>query len=216
MSAIDRYLFPTPSGGLLLSSGPAANGNMVGCTAMYMFLRCLTAIGGGPGVPEGVLRFDRGLGDCQKPRGLYTADTGGYIPLEIDDFLCIACFDPDPVWKQRSGYKFRFRFQGAWQHLKIAAGIPVFPLGRFIWALSIFLAARKPFSVQDSWIESHLMILNKSHSEWKSWIGDLAVRYWRRKKCLKMGLMTTAQIYADYVGPDCADHPLIEAWKPYS
>lgn len=201
------YSFPTPNGGLMLSSGKKANGNCSGATAMLLLL---TTRGNFMESLDWVA-YSKGLASFRAGLGLWTTDTGHYIPLEIDDFISISSLQPPAldIWLRCMifGYNIRFLFWGARQHVKISAGLPVLPLGRLIWAGSIFLAAREDFSVQDGWCQSAAMILVKRRRGWSSWLGELAIRYWNHKR----GARTIASIYQSYCGFE--DHPLVEAWS---
>lgn len=221
MDNIVNYTFPSKMG-LLLSTEPHPNGNMLGATSQYIFLTSDLLFGLSL---EMRVPYFMGISACEKPLGAYFRGPDSTDNTSVDDYLEI-CLLPlaaqrclsnarrslgfiDVNFPKVSFSQFMFRFQGFWQHMKISAGACVWPLGRVIWAVSIVMAARQPFSNQDSWIESHLMILLKERRGWHSFIGDLAVSYWRKKK----GNMTTAQIMADYC--KIPDHPLVRAWEPY-
>lgn len=212
------YSFQTHSGGLVLSTQKVPNGNMVGATGQFITL--MPFLGG-------IELYVQGLMDCEKLPGVFSRDQKYLYNTSIDDYLeatsiphiAARCLDTaiyhygflDLFYPKVSFEQWVLRFQGFWQHMKISAGRFVGPIGRIMWAASIVIAAHKDFNDQDSWIQSHLMIIVKERSNMKSLICTLAARYWRKHK----GTMTTSQIMADYVGLDCYDHPLIEAWKPY-
>lgn len=211
-----NYFYRTPNDGYLLSTENYPNGNMVGYTSQLIFL-----------TPRSMMNqaLMLGLQDCGAGSGVVTRHPGKIENTSVDDYLALACVYPfanivlskahrnfgfiDLNFPQVSVNSFMFRFQGFWQHLKVCAKAVVGPLGRAIWAISIVLAARKPFDNIDSWVESHLMVLAKERYGYNSFIGDLAVKYWRKKK----GNVKTSDLYAKYIG--VTDHPLVWAWKPY-
>lgn len=211
---LEKYSFPVTNGGLLLSTEPFPNGNMLGATAQLSFLL-------GDKIP---IAYFIGMDYCERTPGTFSRYPNTLEDTSVDDYLSLACSkayanDIYSLALERFGFitvfwpvttynQWILRFQGFWQHTKISAGVKVGPLGRLIWALSIILAAKKPMNNQDSWMQSHLMVLVKERRGWKSWIGDLAVSYWRKKK-----VMTTSEIAAEYIG--VKDHPLVEAWKGY-
>lgn len=224
LTNLDKYSFPTKSGGLLLSSQTVPNLNMLNYTAQLLFLAKNDDL-----TPEQKFQYFAGIIDCEKPEGMFYRSPTNSDDTSVDDYLALSCHKQlaidildnstwgfvsvKPItWKQRLLPFFQkqwlYRFAGLWTHMKISAGYRVWPLGRFVWALSIFLAAREPMSSQDSWMESHLMILTKRQRGWKSWLGDKAVQYWLKKKT-----KPTSQIFAEYSG--ISDHPLVDAWIPY-
>ena len=73
----------------------------------------------------------------------------------------------------------------------------------------MYLAAQKPITEKDNWVLSHVMVLTYERSSLKSYICNLAVKYWRSKKT-----KTTSQIMSEYTG--IPDHPLVKAWIPYN
>lgn len=215
------YVFPAPSG-KLLSTQTFPNGNMVNYTSQLIFLashssEILSS--------EDLICFWRGLSQC----GAYGSTISRYPNTKentsVDDYLAAACNEVvaarmlsiarwhfgflDLNYPKVSFSQFMFRFQGFWQHMKISARAFVGPLGRLIWAINLVIAAQKPFSFQDNWIESHLMVLVKERRNFWCPICDLAIRYWRKKKT-----KTTADIMASYIGT--AEHPLVYAWRKYA
>jgi hypothetical protein len=221
MINLDKYSFPTPNG-KLLSTQDFPNGNMVGYTSQLLFLTQFTdALS-----LEQVQEFFNGLIDCGAFSGVVSRKPGELSNTSVDDYLSLAC---NPVFAIKmlkygrahwgffdlnypkvSFAQFLYRFQGMWQHAKISAGEPLTNLGKLIWAVSLMISAHKPFSWQDAWIQSHLMVLIKERRNVNNPIMDYAVNYWRRRK----GSKTTSEIYADYMG--FADHPLVEAFKPFN
>ena len=82
---------------------------------------------------------------------------------------------------------------------------------KLMFAASLFLAARKAFSVQDSWMQSDMMVKTylsriKIAKMPRSWIIDKAIAYWTKKK----GTKKIKDIFIDYAGN--ADHPLATIW----
>lgn len=210
------YTFLTPNG-KMISTTTTWTGNMVYSTAMLIFLTADDATFNN-------MEYIAGLMDCEKGHiGAFSRNPFTPDNTSVDDYLA-ACSLPQfaATTYARSWFGFigvtdgigprsqwLMRFQGFWQHMKISAGITVWPLGRFMWALSIWLAARQPLSNQDSWIQSHMMLLTKERAGWQSWIGDFAIRYWWKRK----GSATTAEIMADYL--KIPDHPLVLLWEKY-
>lgn len=217
---LDKYTFPTKAG-QLLSTQTFPNGNMVRSTAELIILtkgKCI----------DGRIRYIFGLMDCNDNlSGIYSRYPDRLENTQVDDYLVagsrneleaqsiLACaranfgcssVDGNWSWKQ-----FIFRYQGMWQHLRIIAKEDVGLLGQAIWAANLaFICAQQPITNQDNWLLSHLMVITYERSGFKSWICDSAIKYWRSKKT-----KPSYQIMSEYLGPDCQDHPLIEAWRPY-
>lgn len=221
---LNNYSFPTPNGGLLLSTEIFQNGNMVRSTAELLFL-----------INEVTLinreLYIIGLCECEPELksnpGIFSRYPNKIQNTQVDDYLAAGCRSDlaiDILKSVRKNYGFAnleskksfssfiYRFQGMWQHLRISAGETPGFLGQLLWSIAIISAANKPFSYQDSWCLSHLMILTKQRRNFSTRLTDLAERYWYYKK----GNKTTSSIMADYVGPNCQDHPLISAWEPYN
>lgn len=215
---LDKYSFPTPNGGLLLSSQDCPNGNMVGYTAQLLFLAK-------DRIPEEMYhKYTLGLEACEY-NNVYSRYPNNPENTSVDDYLALCCI---PEYAQRlhlegivhfgffdvhfpkvSFNAFLFRFQGLWQHMKVGAGHLIGPVGRAIWAASVYLAAKEPFGNQDNWLESHLMVETYKRSGKSSFLMDLACNFWYNKK----GDMKTSEIFAKYC--NIPDHPLVQAWEPY-
>lgn len=174
----------------------------------------------------GFLDCELGIYDFSIDLGIFSRYPDSIENTTLDDYLVLGTnrinaknildsgrenFGFISVDGKKSWAQWLYRFQGMWQHLRISALEKPGLLGQFFWALSIYLAANKPFSNQDNWILSHLMILTKERRKYSTWLTDKAVQYWNNKK----GIVQTSSIVSDYLGPDCQDHPLIEAWKKY-
>lgn len=213
----------------LLSTEPFLNGNALYATGQLLFLA-------GAKLPsDDQVKYIAGIYACRTENGAFERKPGNLENTSVDDYLAITCgiytakhvlaaarnnwgfldvhsnLVPGINWAQ-----FIFRFQGLWQHMRVSAGERLGLLGQTIWAVSIVLAARKPLTNQDSWIQSHLMVLTygrrsrDGNSALIHWLMDLAVTYWRKKK----GTTTTSSIMAAYCGDP--EHPLVEAWQPYN
>jgi hypothetical protein len=215
----------------LLSTEPFLNGNGLYATGQLLFLAQSRLP-----IYDAYALYPNGIELCRDPHtGAYARRPDLLENTSVDDYLAITCDEyiaqellkdsranwgfldvhnaivPGINWAQ-----FIFRFQGLWQHMRVSAGERLGLLGQAIWAVSIVLAARKPLTNQDSWIQSHLMVLTygrrsrDGNSALIHWLMDLAVSYWRKKK----GTTTTSSIMAAYCGDP--EHPLVEAWEPYN
>jgi hypothetical protein len=224
---LDAYSFDVPNGGLLLSSEPFPDGNMLYYTSQLLFLTKSNDLGVclKTGVQMATL-YTMGIQACQVKEGLYSRYPTTLSNTSVDDYLGLGCLTTyaheiltygrehfgfyNVLYPKITFAQWLFRFQGLWQHLKISSRNFIGPLGRLIWAVSIFLSARKPLSDQDSWIQSHLMVLAYKRSGLKSIICNLASKYFLYRK----HDVSTSEIMHAYCG--IADHPLVEAWKPYA
>lgn len=218
---MSEYIFPTRNG-LVLSTQKWFNGNVNYATAMLLFLQ--------PDHPQAEA-FKRGLMDLEVKPGILSRYELPLTNTSIDDYLA-RCLDPSFAHRcHKTGLyhlgfisigfswrQFLFRFQGFWQHMKISSGAWVGPLGRYIWARSIRLAADKPITNQDGWIQSHLMILTlneKNTVNEREGMGlppyrgmHRAIEYFMLKKT-----KPTWEIMADYIGD--SKHELVDAWMSY-
>lgn len=220
---LEKYTFPcgtfASGAASLLSTQTFLNGNVTNATSQLLLLV--------PHLPffQWIL-YSRGIQMCEKLPGVYSRQPLSNDNTSVDDYLAIGC-DKDCAnriltsarsnlgfvdihnSRPRNWAQFIFRFQGLWQHLKVSADESVGPIGRLIWAVSIVMAAKQPFTNQDSWSQSHMMIIVKERRGFKSFICDLAIKYWRKKKT-----MTTSDMMAAYIGDP--DHPLVQAWRIYN
>jgi hypothetical protein len=220
MQNLEKYTFPTKNG-RLLSTEPFPNGNMLRSTAELLILV--------PEIPEG-RAYMAGIEDCRVTEErnhqlVYSRYPDRAENTSIDDLLIAGSVDTTSAQEvlasarsnlgfysvdgKRIFPQFIFRFQGMWQHLRMVAEEKVGLVGQAIWALSLYLAAKKPITNQDNWVLSHLMVLTYNQSRFKSKLCDLAIRYWQSKKT-----KTTSQIMSEYIGDPA--HPLVEAWKKYN
>lgn len=219
---LDKYTFKIKEDQVIpylqLSTEPFPNGNCLRSTAEILLLA----------EPElesyYQMGFQNGLWQFKVDYGLYSRYTDKEENTQVDDILALGChaihaaaildytrhhlgfFDVN--FPKVSPKTWLFRYQGLWQHLKMAAGESLGWFGQCIWALSIYLAAKEPIDHQDNWVLSHMQVIVKERRQFKSWICDLAVSYWRSKKTKK-----TSQIMAEYTG--IPDHPLVQAWSKY-
>lgn len=222
--SLEQYSFQSGEG-LLLSTEAVPNGNMLETTAQFLLLSLPTELTG-----EDHNKYVDGIDRCERGDhypGLFYREPARINNTSVDDYLSLCgeqniaqdvyyagCaglgfFDvAKPYQVSMIGSTWLWRFQGFWQHVKINARRKVYPLGRLIWAASILIAALQPASNQDSWIQSHLMILTATTAGYKSFIGRMAVRYWKWRKPKE-----TWRIVADKIKIE--DHPLVNVWKPY-
>jgi hypothetical protein len=215
----------------LLSTESFLNGNGLYATGQLVFLAQSRLP-----MYDAYALYPNGIELCREPfTGAYARRPDLLENTSVDDYLAISCDEHVAEnllrdaranwgfldihssivwtvdWKQ-----FIFRFQGLWQHMRVSANERLGLLGQAIWAVSVALAARKPMTNQDSWIQSHLMVLTygrrsrNGNPDLAHWLMDLAVSYWRKKK----GTTTTSSIMAAYCGDP--EHPLVEAWQPYN
>lgn len=208
------YIFDCGSG-KILSTQKFFNGNVVGATAQYIFL-----------VKDVIpLALLRGLLSLELKPGTFSRDPNKPVNTSHDDYIAAAC---NRDFAKRIDYRafthlgflncgggfrwdaFLFRFQGFWQHLKICAGVRPGWLGQWIWSKHIELAAKQPVTNQDSWIQSHLMVICAElyfleRNERMKRAIDL---WWKAKP------KPTCQIVADYIGD--SEHPLVQAWERYN
>lgn len=218
---LNKYSFLTSKGGFLMSTQNFPNGNMGRTTFEYLLL-----------TEDSInLRdqIDYKLGAValiDPITGLYSRYVDKLENTSVDDYLALGT-DKDNakaiLYRVRKNWGFAnvelkktfasfiYRFQGLWSHLRISAGEEMGLWGQLIWAIAIISAADEPFSYQDSWCLSHMMILTKQNRKYSTGLTNLAEKYWYYKK----GDKTTSNIIADYLGPNCQDHPLIKAWEPY-
>ncbi len=217
---LEKYTFPTKYG-KLLSTQPFPNGNMLRATAELLILS----------PPQNSIEYSEGTDDCLvsdlQNHGLcYSRYPDRAENTSVDDLIAIGGLDFISAQNilncarsnlgfysvdgKRTWSQFIFRFQGLWAHLKIRAEEKLDIYYKLVWALSLYLAAQNPIENQDAWLLSHLMVITYERSKLKSWICDTAVKYWKSKKSLP-----SWQIMSYYLCPDCQDHPLIEAWRPY-
>lgn len=207
-----EYSFPCGTG-KVLSTQKFFNGNVLGATAQMLFLV-------NPASVPDVLEYEEGLRSLELGSGKFSRALSPPTNTSVDDYLALACH---PFFARRIyraaitnfgflnlGSKFRldsfmFRFQGFWQHLKLCAGVKIWPLGRLIWAAHIFFAARKPDSDQDGHIQASLMCLAYIQSEPQYQIMEAAVQYYAKK-----AKTPTWKIVANYIGDP--DHPLVKCW----
>lgn len=200
------YSFPSPSGGLILSSSKSANGNEAGATAQLLYVDPKLLPN------QRAADYSLGLHDFQKSPGVFTPDTGHFLPIKIDDATAIAMGPSTALAMYQFGSftwipRIFIYIQGFWPYLKFSAGKRVWPFGRFVWAVSVILSANQPITRQDSWCQTAMQILVKRRRGWSSWTGELAIRYWKWRK----GPITMDKIYAAYCKD--VDHPLVYAWK---
>jgi hypothetical protein len=216
---LEKYTFPTKNG-KLLSTELFPNGNMLRYTAEYLFLTKKYQ-------DNKDWSLILGIRDCESPNqiGAFSRHSNRMEDTQVDDYLVLGtisylatqilfgakcnwgCLSVDREWSFK---QFMPRYMGMWQHLRISAGESVGLIGQAIWALSLYLAARKPITNQDNWVLSHLMVLTYERKNLNSWICNKAVQYWKSKKTKE-----TWQIMSEYLGPNCQDHPLIDAWRSY-
>lgn len=217
MDNLDKYTFSYPVDGQLLSTEPFTNGNMLYATAQFLYVQYGLST-------DQFLRYNTGIRFCRAPNGAYARTPQLAENTSVDDYLAITCFGGPAVLvlsaaRKRFGFldinpsgfrfsQFLFRFQGLWQHMRISAREKIGLFGQLMWAISIFLAARQPVENQDSWIQSHLMILVATRSSLlsESWICQKACKYWWSKKTAP-----TSEIMAKYIGDP--SHPLVTAWQ---
>ena len=219
MTNLEKYTFPTRNG-QLLSTESFSNGNMLRSTAELLFLTKLN----NELSPKLRQEYFYGIYDLEQEPGLYSRYPDSVQNSSVDDYLLIGTdrlfaseilsyaryhFGFVDVNKKKDFKQFFPRFQGLWQHLRISANENVGILGQLIWSISLYLAAQKPITEKDNWVLSHVMVLTYERSSLKSYICNLAVKYWRSKKT-----KTTSQIMSEYTG--IPDHPLVKAWIPYN
>lgn len=222
---LEKYTFPTKNG-KLLSTEPFPNGNMLRTTAEFLIL-----------TGRRDQSFLNGIDDClteqsifnRYPIALPANDPKSILEnTSVDDLLVVGAssfFDSFRVLTaarknlgfydvnlKRPWSQFIFRFQGMWQTLRMRAAEKLGPIAKAIWALSLYLAAKKPITEQDNWVLSHITVIvyesTKSYTSTKggNWPCNKAVAYWRSKKTRK-----TYEIMAGYIGDP--DHPLVQAWR---
>lgn len=202
----------------LLSTTRFANGNQVGATCAFMALT----------KPDEWGFFLSALEDfCGPSNGLWYTDqanTPGNI-CKIDDYIAVVASRPAAAkWvvirmSQHWGFlsedgdwrfeRWFYRFPGFVAHAIYSTGQRPGWFWRLGWAVSMWLSARKPASVQDGWTQSDLMgraYINGAYGAKRSWLCDRAFEYWKSKRPKPIW-----QIEADYIG--VADHPLVLAWK---
>lgn len=213
MSSLDKYSFPTPNGGLLLSTQGGPNGNMCYATAQYCFLE---------GAYE--LSFFKGLNSLMPKVGVLSRSPTSQIDTSIDDYLAYACLAHfadlfyQRGWRSWGCYtlgskwswtQWLWRWPYYWVHVKINAGKTVWPIGRLFWAANLIYVTWLPISNQDQWLEAGLMVLSSERRGYRSFIGSLAVKYWKKKKPVPLW-----QVMKSYLALD--EHPLIDAWETQS
>lgn len=218
---LNKYSFPTSKGGVLMSTQNFSNGNMGRTTFEYLLLTENSI-----NLRDQVDYKLGGVALIDPITGLYSRYVDKLENTSVDDYLALGT-DKDNaktiLYRVRKNWGFAnvepkktfasfiYRFQGLWSHLRISAGEEMGLWGQLMWAIAIISAADEPFSYQDSWCLSHMMILTKQRRGYSTGLTNLAERYWYYKK----GDKTTSSIIADYLGTNCQDHPLIKAWEPY-
>lgn len=217
----NNYLFPTPNGGFLLSTQNIPNGNMAYATAMYFVLTAkeVTALD---------QKLYDGLQALSPFPGLLSRSPTSLEQTQIDDYLAVACLTPfahkmfaqgkrclgfydltspdKPSWNWA---QWLWRWPHFAGHVRISAGKPLWPWHRVGWAAYIVYAAFQPRNSQDSWLQSHLMILVAKRRGYRSWIGSAAQWFWWKRKPAPSWV-----IISEYL--DLLAHPLIDAWELYS
>lgn len=103
------------------------------------------------------------------------------------------------------------RFPGIIAQGKMAIGEPLNFIDKLLFAGSIILSARKPFSHQDAWMQQDILIKTYLVATLynmypTSWLIELAIDYWDKKK----GDKKIADIFREYTGNP--EHPLAEVW----
>lgn len=233
------YWIQTPHG-RVLSTEPFHNGNVIYATAMHAYLtqtEPLSLLAYEP--EEGVLSryhdsrentaVDDYVARCCDPnfarRFLRQGRTGlGFFDLRNTKWYGGLCWAIKDLLNPKSGFTFLdrlklktfrhflFRHQGMWQHARIRAGEVPGPLGVFAWCKAIEIASKKAVTNQDSWAQSHLMVLGATDKFSLREMPDAmraAIMIWRLGKPAP-----TWEIMAGYIGTE--DHPLVRAWKAHA
>lgn len=209
------YIFNTKSG-RTMSTEPFINGNCIYATAMFATLEPIFARDWG---------LMAGLQDFQVAPGLFSRYPDSTANTQVDDYLALTCipqyakdflaygrrhlgfYDVTKDIIFPKGAQWLFRFQGLWQHAKLAAGEKLGLLGQLIWAVSLRLSTKEPYTHQDAWIQPHLMVLVFQNSQMKdNKFMKNAVDYWFSKK-----QVPTSDLMESYCGDQA--HPLVLAWK---
>jgi hypothetical protein len=207
----NKYFIEYPDNKFLLSTQPFDNGNMLYATAQYMFLReqydeCLLL----------------GIGLCSNGKGAFYRSPDNKSNTSVDDYLALCCISYYAYYIYKYSFlgfidvnapkysiaQWMFRFNGFWQHMKLSAGIWVGPIGSLVWAYSVYKACQQPVSNQDSWIQTHLMVITAERGKVSNWLIKKAIEYFYEHKPLP-----TSRIMTQYIGDD--SHPLIKAWEKY-
>lgn len=208
-----NYFFPTPNG-RVLSTQPFFNGNVLGATAQFLFLT---------GIKDPTLYL--GLCDLQVRPGVFTNSLTENQNVSIDDYIALACLDkfaPSIVNWGRSHFgffdcrgglfpapkSFLWRFAGFWTHAQIVGSPGIGAYDKWAWITAIEVAAQKPVTNQDGWIQSALMVKAYERSDVYDSGMDSAVEYWEQMKPKQI-----YEIMSDYIGDP--NHPLVSAWEAH-
>lgn len=223
----------------MLSSSTTPNDNMVGYTSQLITLLDASKTFS-PVARHRTALYSEALSRYELKSGLWSTAPTFENNCKIDDYLSVASCDisvaqrilaqgraawgffdlatpnqkPWPTIKNIFKWpwpRFLRRNAGFWTHAQYKAGEKPGWFNRFAWVVSIFGAARKPIQVQDGWMQSHMMIMAYSQSQYKSWLCNKAVAYWWKKKPVPM-----RDIVASYLGPAIyPDHPLYVCWDDF-
>jgi len=205
------YTFAAPNGGSVLSSQTIANENCLGSTGQLLYLASDDL-----SFAERVA-YQKGIEAFEKSPGWYTADFGHYHPIKIDDSLEAGCLPYVAEGMLNNKDQFTWlkphwleNLQGLYPHLQTSRdGFVSNEFEAAIWTASILLAANQPETVEDAWIQSHLMVIAaEKHAAQMDFDQKEAVKYWRSKKPAE-----TWKIYQQYCND--ANCPLVQAWVRY-
>lgn len=188
----------------MLSSEKSPNGNMVGYTSMAIAILCFVKQYG-----PTLGRMNGALVDHIQGARVYT-DISRTQECQVDDYICALGADlPFALSFTTAGPPIDWwHFTGIWPHAKHSAMRVLSPLERFIWGVSVVICISKSFEVQDSWMETAMMVIAYERGMSPSWFESLCVRLWKFK--LRAEKMTLSQIWVAYSG-DVA-HPLTKLY----
>lgn len=206
-----------------VSSQLFESGNGLSYTSQALV--CLKANGSHEDNDPRVIQFLQAIARCEITRGLYSRY--GLPRIEstsVDDLISLASGD---LWTARGirdylkltwgfydatapGQKWNwstwmYRFPGLTAHLDYASLSKPNAFLRLAWAVSFWITARKPRTVQDSWMQASLMLWAYEHSGQKTWLCDRAASYWKRNAPNSIG-----ELFGEYSG--FPDHPLALYW----
>lgn len=189
--------------GGMLSTQEVPNGNMVGATATALAIMDRVGLNTNSEYTEMSQAIQ---GYIQGPKCY--RDSVRSEECAIDDYIALLAYDgafaaeflgsdpTNPLW----------RVNGVFPTAKYSAARDPGILGKIQFYASIQLCISKSFTVQDSWMQTALMILAYERSGYKSARIDHVIDDWKSK--LRQNAYTMRRIFVEYSG--YPDHPLAE------